>query len=336
MVSNIIVPLDSSHVAECAVPYARALASQSNALITLLSVMEPSSSLPDPPAEEDLPAVEESPQYSGERRYSASLPIGFNPGQDELTEEEFEEITDALREREEYLGYIGDSITEAPVEKKVVYGDPVEEIVKAGGASADSVVVMASHGRSGLGRVLLGNVALKVAERATCPMMIVRALRGPIPSPAEISLGKVLIALDGSDFSEAVLEPVRNLLARERSSMHLLRVVDLDRSWVTGKPADQDADGRTKRDLAEQYLGSMADRLTAHGYSTSWDVVEGKPAQRIEEVAAEVDASVVALATHGYSGLKRLAIGSVAEEVLNRATRPIILVRPPETHGAED
>jgi nucleotide-binding universal stress UspA family protein len=341
MVRNIIVPLDQSHVAECAIPYARALARRTDARVTLLTAMESSSSLPEPPPEDDLPPVEERPLTPTERRYSASMPIGFNPGAAELTEEELEEITEALKEKEDYLTYIGDSITEAPVEKKIVYGDPVDQIVKAGrerdgDPASTPVIVVASHGRSGLGRILLGSVALKVAERATCPMLIVRALSEPIPSVSEISLGKVLIALDGSRFSEAVLDPVRRMLGHEGTSIHLLRVVELDRSWVTGEPAKQDAEGRTARDDAEQYLSSMADRFTARGYATTWDVVEGDPAQRINEVSEEVQANLIALATHGYSGLKRLTIGSVAEEVLNKAKRPIILVRPEETHGATE
>jgi nucleotide-binding universal stress UspA family protein len=197
-------------------------------------------------------------------------------------------------------------------------------------------MVMASHGRSGLGRVLLGSVALKVAERARCPMLLVRALSGPIPKVDDLNLGKALVALDGSEFSESVLPPIRAMFGHDASSLHFLRVVHLERSWVTGEPGERDSDGRTVRDVAEQYLSSMADRFTAHGYKATWDVVEGNPAQRINDVADEVDADVIALATHGYSGLKRLAIGSVAEEVLNRAKRPIVLVRPPETHGARE
>jgi nucleotide-binding universal stress UspA family protein len=336
MLTNIIVPLDNSHVAECAVPYARALAKRTRAPITLLSVMEPSPSLPEPPVEDDLPPVEEPPRGGRERTYSASLPFGFNPGPDELSEEELDEVAEAYRERQEYLDYVANSISEVPVDKKVVYGDPLREIVRAGQSGDAPVIVMASHGRSGLGRVLLGSIALSVAERATCPMLLVRALQGPIPSVDEIGLDKALIALDGSDFSEAVLPPVRSMFGPEQTSLQFLQVVELSRSWVTGEPAEQDSEGRTPRDIAEQYLSSMADRFKAHGFQSSWDVVEGEPARRINEVAGELEADVIALATHGYSGLKRMAIGSVAEEVLHKATRPILLVRPPETHGATE
>lgn len=339
MARQIIVPLDQSHVAECAVPYARALARRMNAPIRLMSAVESTGSLPDPPAEDDLPPIKESPGWSSERQHSGSMPIGFNPGARQLSEDEFNAITSELSEAEQYLSYVGDSITETTVEKVVVYGDPVEQIVGAGRSDSDSpesrpVIVIASHGRSGLGRLLLGSVALKVAERATCPVFVVRALRSPVPASSDISLNKVLVALDGSSFSEAVIDPLRHMLGHDGVSLHLIRVVDPDRNPVTGDPAEKDEEGRTTRETAERYLSAMADRLRAHGYRVSWDVVEGNPAQRLNSVADDIQADVIALATHGYSGLKRLAIGSVAEEVLNRSTRPLILVRPEEVQAA--
>ncbi len=336
MAMQIIVPLDQSHIAECAVPYARALARRTGGRIILLSAVEPSSSLPEPPPEEDRPPMEESSHLMFEQRTSPSMPIGANPGSSNLTEDEFDEITSALKETEDYLSYVGDSIQEVAVEKMIVYGDPAEQVVKAG-ESADGdekMIVMASHGRSGLGRVLLGSVALKVAERATCPMFVVRALRSPVPAASDISFNKAMIALDGSGFSEEILDPVQNLFGDDGAALHLVRVVNMNRSWATGDPAEPDEEGRTTRDDAEEYLSGIADRLKTCGFSVTWDVCEGDPAQQINKAAEDSGADVVALATHGYSGLKRLRIGSVAEEVLNRAVRPLIMVRPAETHGA--
>ncbi|TVR74232.1 MAG: universal stress protein [Sphaerobacteraceae bacterium] len=335
MVSSIIVPLDQSHVAECAVPYARALARRTGAPLTLVSVVEPSESLPDPRDSEDLPPIEEPPVTSAGRQYSASLPIGMNPGDPGMTEEDLEEATSALREAEHYLTYVSDSIRDVHVEKMVVHGSPISEILRMaehrGSDPGDQpVIVMASHGRSGLGRVLLGSVALKVAEQSPCPMFVVRAIQTRPPSLDEIDMGHVLVALDGSDFSEEVLEPVRRLFGHDKTRLHLVRVVELDRNWVTGSADARDADGRSDRDVAEQYLSNMADRLRARGYSVEWDVVEGKPADRINSIAGDLDVGVVAMATHGHSGLKRFAIGSVAEDVLQKATRPLMLVRPHE------
>lgn len=335
MVSSILVPLDQSHVAECAVPYARALARRTGASITLVTVVEPSRSLPEPPAGDELPPIEERPATQSERQYAASLPVGFNPGHPGMSEGDFEKASSALAEAEQYLSYIADSIRDAHVEKMVVYGTPVDEILRLGqypGADSDEqpVIVMASHGRSGLGRVLLGSVALKVAEQVPCPMLVIRAIQTRPPSIDELDLNRVLVALDGSDFSEAVINPTRHMLGHEGTHLHLLRVVEQDRNWVSGSAEPRDSEGRTERDIAEQYVSSMADRLRAHGHTVEWDVVEGHPADRINSVAGDIDASVIALATHGYSGLKRLAIGSVAEDVLHKATRPLLLVRPPD------
>lgn len=336
MARQVIVPLDKSHISECAIPYARALSRRMSVPIKLLAVVESSRSLPDRPAGGDLAPVEESRPASPERRFSASQPVGMNPGGIELTEDEVDALSNQLSETERYLTSVGERITEIQVDKMVVYGDPVDQIVKAGQevdgrSEAPPVIVMASHGRSGLGRMLLGSVALKVAQRATCPVIVVRALPSAVPDADELSFRKAVIALDGSDFSEAAIEPVRNVLGHEGTSLHLLRVVTLNRSWVTGEPGEQDAEGRTARDAAEQYLSRLAERLTGRGYSVTWDVVEGDPAERINSVAEDVEADMIALATHGYSGLKRLTIGSVAEEVLNNAVRPIILVRPDDS-----
>jgi nucleotide-binding universal stress UspA family protein len=335
MISSIIVPLDRSHVAECAVPYARALARRSGAPITLVNVVEPSGSLPDPPYADDLPPVEERPATQAERQFAASLPVGMNPGHPGMSEDDFEEATSALTEAEHYLSYVGDSIQDAHVEKMVIYGSPVNEILRLGqhqdgDSGGRPVIVMASHGRSGLGRVLLGSVSLKVAEQVPCPMFLVRALQTRPPSIDDIDLNRVLVALDGSDFSEAVIDPTRQLLGRDGTKMHLLRVVEQERNWVTGSAEARDDDGRSERDIAEQYVSSMADRLRTRGYQVEWDVVEGSPADRINSVADDVGAGVIAMATHGYSGLKRLTIGSVAEDVLHKARRPLLLVRPPD------
>jgi nucleotide-binding universal stress UspA family protein len=329
MARQVIVPLDQSHVAECAVPYARALARRMKAPLELLSVVEPSGSLPEPPPEEELPPIEESPRSSWRAPYDASLPIGMNPGVPDLDQGQIEELTDQLKETEQYLTYVGDSISDVHVEKMVVYGNPVDQIVRVA-ASVDGireespVIVMASHGRSGLGRVLLGSVAFKVAERATSPMLIVRALRSHSPSGEDITLNKVLIALDGSRFSEAVLDPVRHVFGIPGTEIHLMRAIEHNER-AEDEPQE-----------AERYLAEIADRMTALGFTVTWETAEGNPADGINSVAEKFDVDVIALATHGYSGLKRLAIGSVAEDVLHKATRPMFMVRPEETHGARE
>jgi nucleotide-binding universal stress UspA family protein len=329
MPRSIIVPLDQSHVAECAIPFARALARQTGMPLTLLTVVQPPGSLPEPPVEDDLPAIEEPPRAGSGRPYSSSLPIGVNPGPSGFSESDFEEMDSAAREAEQYLEYVSNSITEAPVTSKVEYGDALDRIVRtARDSGADSVIVMASHGRSGIGRVLLGSVALSVAERAENPLFICRALRGPVASPSDIEIRRVLIALDGSKAAEEVIGTVRQLFSEQRVPLHLLSVVNMKRSFLTGEPEDRDAHGRSPRDHAEDYLTSMAERMQSHGFPTKWDVLEGDEAQSINDAANSVEADLIAMTTSGRSGSRRFAIGSVAERALHRATKPILLVRP--------
>jgi nucleotide-binding universal stress UspA family protein len=84
------------------------------------------------------------------------------------------------------------------------------------------------------------------------------------------------------------------------------------------------------RDEAQRYLESVAERLQAAGQTVEWSVRLGSPAQEISAVAAEVDAGLIAMATHGRSGFKRAVLGSVAERVLHTAQRPLLLLRPTE------
>jgi nucleotide-binding universal stress UspA family protein len=329
MARTIIVPLDQSHIAECALPYARALAARARVPITLLCVVEPSNNHIGTPADEDLPSIEEPTGTRATAEQLASLPIGINPESIKNDPGAFDALTSALTEAEEYLTYIADSIPEVPHDKMVVYGDAVEQIIRAGAEKGDDdgespILVMASHGRSGVGRVLLGSVALSVAERATCPTMIVRALRSQTPLPASVSLDRILIALDGSIHSEAVIKPVADLFARNGAVLHLVRVLE-----STPAAAEfADSIKKTSREEAEQYLEGIASDLSGRGLKVYHEVFEGNPAIKIIETADALQADVMALATHGHSGLKRLAIGSVAEEVLNHARRPLLLVRP--------
>jgi nucleotide-binding universal stress UspA family protein len=336
VVTHIFVPLDRSEIAEAAIPYANSIALRSGVPVRLLSVIESDSGVSEHREYQDQPPVEEPRPREVAMGYSGSLPFGINPGGEEMTEDEIEEMSRALHQAEAYLEQVRQSFTGVRVETDVIHGDPVQRIVDAGtprsGPEHDEpIIVMASHGRSGLGRALLGSVAGQVAARAQCPVLIVRGAEATDRSPDEISLRKVVVSLDGTQFSEAIIDPVRNLLGHEGTSFHLVRAVDLDRSWVTGEPAERLDDGRTMREDAEQYLSTMADRFNARGYHTTWDVAEGDPAECITQAAEDTGADLIAMTTHGRSGFERWRMGSVAEGVLGRATRPVLLMRPKQT-----
>ncbi len=340
MVSRIIVPLDQSYIAECALPYARSLAKLTSAPLQLLVVIDAPAWLPSE-SESRESATFGQPFDEVGRPVSASMPFGLYPGSADVDESEFNELQEREAEANEYLSYVSNSISDVAVETYVLYGDPAQRILQLAATDADAardeepVIVMATHGRSGLGRVLLGSVALKIAEQSPCPMFLIRALRQKPDTAASVDFERVLVALDGSEFSEAVLPHVEQIFGTSGAKLHLLRSVESERSWLTGEHDARPSDGRTERDESEEYLSAMADQLGIRGYTVTWDVPEGDPADRINEIAESADVDLIALATHGRSGLTRIAVGSVAEEVLHKAPRPLMLVRPEAARASE-
>jgi nucleotide-binding universal stress UspA family protein len=147
------------------------------------------------------------------------------------------------------------------------------------------------------------------------------------------SYRRVLVALDGSSLAEAVLPFVSKLARPLHLEIVLLRatpvivptVVEGTRRVVTG-------DGERLTLEAGEYLRGVAERLSAEGFKTLTAVRTGEAATEILAGAHECQADLVAMTTHGRSGLGRLFFGSVAEAVLRRAEVPVFLVRVP---GAE-
>jgi len=162
---------------------------------------------------------------------------------------------------------------------------------------------------------------------------------------------KVLVPLDGSDFSRQVLPYVRSLLDPGTFDVMLLRVaatpegvtappprpLALD-GWILGQgePAEihpifqsQVWDG-LKAELREE-LGPEVNLLRQAGFSVSAEARFGAAADEIFDVAEDENVALVVMATHGRSGLERLLMGSVAEAVLRRVHIPVMMVRPQRT-----
>ncbi|MEZ6188446.1 MAG: universal stress protein [Planctomycetota bacterium] len=128
-----------------------------------------------------------------------------------------------------------------------------------------------------------------------------------------------LIPLDGSDLAREILDPITPLLKRRGQSIVLLRVVR-----ERGTAAEQS----DALDLAQARLSQTAALLEARGFRVTQRLERGEPAERILEVAREVDAGLVAMATHGRTGASRLMRGSVAERVLREITVPLFVGNP--------
>jgi len=134
---------------------------------------------------------------------------------------------------------------------------------------------------------------------------------------------KILVPLDGSECAETIIPRVEELVAGKKAGICLLRVVSA--STFPGVDPTE-AQVKVVRE-AEEYLRGLKDRLRAKGLDVDTHVRYGDDVEEILDHAAQREIDLVAMSTHGRTGIKRFLLGSVAEKVLRHAPKPVLLVR---------
>lgn len=199
------------------------------------------------------------------------------------------------------------------VEAVFAFGDPAERIV-ASAADAD-LVVMSSRGLGAGRRVLLGGVADRVVRAAPVATLVVRGGERPAAGPP---IARVVVPLDGSTAAERALPVAERLAGDLGVPIRLVRVVD------RGRPELAE---RAGRDLDEQ-----ARRLRDRDLAATARLLTGDPVPALlEEIGP---GEVVVMTTRGHGGLRRLVLGSVADQIVRRAEAPVLLVRGTEARRA--
>ena len=231
---------------------------------------------------------------------------------------------DAERQAGSYLERTVDSLRRrglGRVRACVWYGDADQAIANAATREQAELIAMSTHGRSGLDRLRFGSVADGVVRRAPVPVLLVRGVaawdRGGIH--------RILVPLDWSEASEAVLPIVACLAGPFDLEVQLLHVVDPTPPLTGPEAAEKSAHEMG----VEAYLAKVAALLEARGLRVGVSVRAGFAAEVIPAVTAETKSGLVAMSTHGRSGLGRLFLGSVAERVLRSVSVPVILWKPP-------
>jgi nucleotide-binding universal stress UspA family protein len=142
---------------------------------------------------------------------------------------------------------------------------------------------------------------------------------------------RVLVALDGSPTAEAVLRFLLEIAGPLDMTVVLIRVLEpIPPMVIEGVRHMVLEDVGSRRRDAEEYLAPIAAALRAQGVDVSWQVRRGRAAEEILAAAAESNVDLIAMATHGRTGLGRLLFGSVAEAVLRQAPVPVFMIRQPE------
>jgi nucleotide-binding universal stress UspA family protein len=259
---------------------------------------------------------------------------------------------DAICARPELAG-----ISAAPM---LVYSEAARAIIQAATEQHADAIIMATHGRGGLTRLLFGSVADAVLRQARTPVLLVPSTcetawpdssQGPQTSTSAATATdaasarpatgasprfRILVPLDGSALGHEVLSPASDLAHAFAGEIILLRVVQeppYPHSEAYGTFSWDPAGDVTE---ARRYLDSVAATLRCRGHTVEVLVEVGSPAAAIGTVAQECQASVIAMATHGRSGLARVVLGSVATATLHHGKVPLLLVRPHVLHVAEE
>jgi nucleotide-binding universal stress UspA family protein len=210
------------------------------------------------------------------------------------------------------------------IRTQVLGGDVASAIIDFAHAEQSDLIIMSTHGYSGLTRWVLGSVTEKVLRSAPCPVLAIRAARRP---------QRVLITLDGSPLAERAIEPGLSLAQGLKAEVTMLRCVP---HIVADGKLDEHERGLSRRlqeDLlveAREYLRARSDEAIpwARSVVIKPEVRIGPPADTILEYVETCGIDLIVMATHGRTGLKRWVYGSVTAKVLRSVSCSMLVVRP--------
>lgn len=297
MYKQMLIPLDGSSVSEQVLPYARLFARKLDLPVELLAVVD-----------------------------AVGITACLSPD-DKRDGESI--VARTSRDSAAYLERLSKTIPEVSVKCVVEKGRPGEVIIEKATADSGTLIAMATHGRSGIDRWLLGSVAEKVLHGTRNPLLLVRASKSG-ESEGEATLKQLIVPLDGSPLAEQALPHAVTLANVMNVDMVLFRAYTMKQVISTCDdyiPDWNDLEAVPKGQ-ASGYLDHKAQELKEHGLSRVFPVVqEGDPAEQIIDLAERTDKSLVVICSHGRSGVGRWVLGSVTERVARHSVGPVLIMR---------
>jgi len=292
----ILVSLDGSAIAEAALPYAEGVATATGAPVLIVAV-----------ADEEPTRV---------------LTVGLTPSTRAAL---VESLRDPL---EAYINDTAEAVRARGVAAsvRVVVGDPVDEILTAAENSGAAMIVMATHGRGGAARWLIGSVADKVMRLSSCPVLLVRPKVDE--APRDVALRRLMVPLDGSSLAEAALEAAAALAKAAGATVVLVRVEPWIRSTIGG---EEYATYYAQADEAvaagaQTYLAALCERVPA-GVPVQTVLLRGSPGSSLIDFVNDHTVDLTVMSTHGRGGARRMVLGSTADRLV-RAGVPTLLIHP--------
>ncbi len=254
--------------------------------------------------------------------FGSSLELLYCLDTDEIPEDVSAKVESELLQELEHVA--ADLPKSLKPECVVVPGRPADTIVDRAAEAPGNLIAMCTHGYYGLNRWILGSVTSKVVQAANNPMLVVRAK--PDGKPVEpLRIDTILVALDGSELAEKTLAHVKALAPKLGAAVVLVRAYEtrLPGSSIRMYKVDE-----LVHDAATAYLERKAEELRQQGLNdVSTHALHGRPAGELIDYAAKVPNSLLAMSSHGRSGVGRWMLGSVTTAVIRHSEHPMLVVR---------
>ena len=297
MFKSVLAPLDGSPLAECVLPHLVSIATDYGSEVTLLQVLE-------------------CPNATGDGQ--------IDPLQWEICKFEAEAYLESIKDRLAKNGVVNISIV-------LLEGYPASRIIEYIQANTVDLLVLSSHGKSGLSRWNVSSVARKITQHADQSVLIIRAYQAAkLESPPEVRYRRVLVPLDGSKRAECAL-PAAMTFARYHEARLLVAQVIKRPEMPRQVPLDE-----------EEHM--LVERITEKNKEAGWNYLEQlqarlpdtiEPCLRVSDdiatalhaVAEEEDVDLVVLCAHGYSGKRKWPFGSITNSFVEYSPVPLLMVQ---------
>lgn len=299
MYRTIMVPTEGTGFDREAIRVALRLATKTDAVIHLVRVMKASSVIGVVPGSDGVAVVSDSFSLTRDRELSALY----------LLAEECRELTTA----------------------KIVTAledGPIPDVLKGYCARVSpDLIVISSHGRHGIARFSLGSVTDSLIRDAHVPVLVVKPERSYLNPRAAERFSQMIIPLDGSTLAEEILVPATRLAKLEQAEVILLQVLTAQDHHI-GTSRSR-AWWEEHLPMSHAYLNRIAAKLRLSGLEVLTEIVVGTSvADAITTFAKSRRAGLVAIATHGRSGLRRAVRGSVADELMRNGAMSLLVMHP--------
>ena len=237
------------------------------------------------------------------------------------TSPEFEDLVPQVAEKaenriREHLESVKSRASKEDVDCEIVIHrgeEPFQDIVNEAEKNRVDMIIIGTHGRAGLKRLMMGSVTAKVIGHALCNVLVV-------PLHAKVDCRNILIATDGSRYSDAAASEAIGIAKRCGGSLIVISIALSDKEIIL--PEDDE-----EMILAKDNVKKIVELAEKEGIKKEGLTVKGKPHEAILETSKQKRADLIVVGSHGRTGLDRLLMGSVTERIIGHSESAVLVVK---------